>query len=156
MILTAYTILHVVISLVAIAAGFVVLYGLLTSQRLDRWTRFFLATTIATSVTGFGFPVDKFLPSHALAILSLIALGVAVYSRYPRAMRGGWRVTYVIAAMISLYFNMFVLIVQSFLKIPALHACAPNGNEPPFAAAQLALLVAFIVLTVLAVRRFRV
>jgi hypothetical protein len=155
MFLHAFTILHVAISLVAIATGFVVLYGLLTAKRLDGWTKIFLSTTIATSVTGFGFPVDHFMASHALAILSLLALGVAVYARYPRAMIGGWRATYVIAAMVAFYFNVFVLVVQSFLKIPALHALAPEGTEPPFAIAQLVVLVAFIVLSVLAVKRFR-
>jgi len=156
MILTAYTILHVAISLVAIAAGFVVVKGLLTANRLDGWTRLFLITTILTSVTGFGFPVDHFMPSHALGILSLLALGVAVYARYPCQMAGGWRATYVISAIISLYFNVFVLVVQSFLKIPPLHALAPEGTEPPFAIAQGIVLVVFIVLGVLATKRFRV
>lgn len=155
MLLTAFTILHVAISLVAIAAGFVVVYGLLNAKRLDGWTKLFLVTTILTSVTGFGFPVDHFMPSHALAIISLLALGVAVYARYPRQMAGGWRATYVISAMISLYLNVFVLVVQSFLKVPPLHALAPQGTEPPFAIAQGIVLVAFIVLGVLTVKRFR-
>lgn len=155
MILTAYTLFHVVLSLIGIGSGFVVLYGMLTSKSMSGWTALFLATTMATSVTGFGFPVDHFMPSHAIGIISLILLGLAIYARYSHRLTGIWRPTYVIAAVASQYFNVFVLIVQAFLKVPALHALAPTQNEPPFAVAQLAALVAFLVLGTLAVRRFR-
>ena len=152
MILTAYTLFHVVLSLIGIGSGFVVLYGMLTSKSMSGWTALFLATTMATSVTGFGFPVDHFMPSHAIGIISLILLGLAIYARYSHRLTGIWRPTYVIAAVASQYFNVFV---QAFLKVPALHALAPTQNEPPFAVAQLAALVAFLVLGTLAVRRFR-
>lgn len=155
MFLTAYTLFHVVLSLIGIAAGFVVLYGMLWSKPMSGWTALFLTTTVATSATGFGFPVDHFMPSHAIGILSLILLGLAIYARYSRRLTGVWRPTYVITAVASQYFNVFVLIVQAFLKVPALHALAPTQNEPPFAIAQLAALVAFLVLGTLAVRRFR-
>lgn len=154
--MTPLTFVHVVLSLVGIAAGFVVSIGLLTSKRLDGWTAVFLVTTVATSATGFLFPFERFLPSHAVGILSLLVLAVAIVARYPRRLAGIWRPIYVIAAVIALYFNVFVLVVQAFLKVPALHAMAPKQTEPPFLIAQLAVLVLFIALGIAATIRFRV
>jgi hypothetical protein len=153
--LAAFTLVHVVISLIGIGSGFVVLGGLLTRRRLDRWTAVFLTTTVLTSVTGFGFPVDRFLPSHAIAILSLLVLAVAIFARYARRLEGIWRPIYVVGAVVAFYFNFFVLVVQAFLKVPALNALAPTQTEAPFARAQLVVLIAFAVLGVLAVIRFR-
>src|SRR6476620_11679042 len=153
MILHAYTIVHTLISVVAIVAGLVVAYGLLTAQRLERWTGIFLGFTVATSVTGFFFPFHGFTPAIGLGIISMCVLPVAIYARYRRQMTGRWRAVYVITAMLSLYFNLFVLIVQLFLKIPALHALAPTQTEAPFKFAQLSLLVLIIALTVIATLR---
>lgn len=151
--LQTLTLIHVVISLAGIASGLVVMYGFLTNKRLDRWTALFLATTALTSVTGFLFPVRGVTPAIKLGVISLVVLAVATVSRYP--MRLAWRKTHVITACAALYFNVFVLIVQSFEKIPALKAIAPTQKEPPFAIAQIAFLAVFVVLTVFAVRRFR-
>jgi hypothetical protein len=150
-----YTLIHVVISLIAIAAGFVVLAGLLKNRRLDAWTAIFLVTTIATSVTGFGFPFVRLLPSHIVGAISLVVLAMAVLARYTYHMARGWRATYVITAVSALYFNVFVLIVQTFQKVPALAALAPTQSERPFAVTQLIVLVAFLILGYLAVIRFR-
>ena len=149
------TFLHVAISLIAIATGFVVLFGLLTGRRLDRMSAWFLATTVATSVTGFGFPLRPFLPSHVVGIISLVLLTVAIYARYGRDLAGAWRPAYVVTAVVSLYLNVFVLIIQSFLKVPALHALAPTQSEPAFVGAQLTALVAFLLAGAVAVVRFR-
>ena len=150
-----YTLVHVVISLIGIATGFVVLAGLLKNQRLDGWTAVFLVTTTATSLTGFGFPSVRLLPSHIVGAMSLVVLAVAIVARYRHRMVGRWRGTYVITAVMALYFNVFVLVVQSFQKVPALAALAPTQSEPPFAIAELIVLVAFLVLGYLAVIRFR-
>lgn len=150
-----YTLFHVALSLVGIASGFVVIYGMLQNQRLDRWTALFLVTTVATSVTGFGFPFEKLLPSHIFGVISLALLAVTIAARYRFQMIGPWRLAYVVTALMAQYLDVFVLVVQAFLKIPALHALAPNQNEPPFAIAQGIVLVAFIVLGVLAAKRFR-
>jgi hypothetical protein len=146
MLLAAFTFFHVVISLIGIGAGFVVAYGLLTSKRLDHWTTLFLTTTIATSVTGFFFPVKHFMPSHAVGLLSLFILAFSVLARYRYKLAGGWRRTYVITAVIALYLNFFVLIAQLFQKVPALHTLAPTQSEPPFAITQLVALVLFALL----------
>jgi uncharacterized membrane protein SirB2 len=151
--LEIYTLAHVVISLVGIGSGFVVLIGLLSGRRLDGWTALFLVTTVATSATGYGFPFTRLLPSHVVGAISLVVLAVAVYARYARRLTGRWRATYAVCAVAALYFNVFVLVVQSFLKIPILHALAPTQSEPPFAIAQLVVLAAFIVLGVRALRR---
>lgn len=148
------TFIHVLLSLVGIGSGFVVLFGLLAAKRLDGWTALFLVTTVATSVTGFFLPADHFMASHAVGILSLLALAVAIV-RYSFHLAGVWRGAYVIGAVIAQYFDVFVLIVQSFLKVPALKALAPTQSEPPFAVTQLVVLVLFIVLGVFAVRKFR-
>ena len=153
--LPAFTILHVAISVAAIASGFVVLFGMIADRRLDGWTAFFLATTVATSVTGFGFPIKGMTPGIVFGLISLVVLAVAIYARYPRHLVGIWRPAYVIGAVFALYLNFVVLIVQSFQKVPALHALAPKQTEPPFLAVQLASLVAFLVLGTLARRRFR-
>jgi hypothetical protein len=152
-----YTAIHVVISLIGIATGLVVLFGMLGNRWLPRWNAIFLLTTILTSVTGFGFPFsfDHLLPSHKVGFLSLILLAIALVVLYGKHMAGGWRRVYVYTAMIAEWLNIFVLIVQAFLKVPALHALAPNGKEPPFAITQLVVLVIFGWLTIRAARRFQ-
>lgn len=152
--LTALTLFHVAISLIAIASGLIVLLGMLSGRRLDEWTALFLATTVLTSVTGFFLPVHHFTPAHALGIISLLILPVAIFARYGRQMSGAWRWIYVVSAMLALYLNVFVLVVQSFLKVPALKALAPTQTEPAFKFSQLTVLLIFIVLTGLAAIRF--
>jgi hypothetical protein len=146
---------HTLISLVGIAAGLVVAYGLLTAKRLDGWTSIFLWTTVMTSVTGFMLPAGRILPSHIVGALSLVVLAAAIYARYSRGLEGGWRVAYVATAMLALYLNCFVLIVQLFLKVPALKALAPTQSEPPFAITQGVVLVFFVGLSIVAAKRFR-
>ena len=154
MILVAYTILHVVISLVAILSGFVVVFGMMANRRKDRCTVFFLRMTALTSITGFFFPVHHLLPSHVVGLISLAALAVAYVARYRKGLAGGWRAAYVITAVLSLYLNVFVLVFQLFLKVPALKALAPTQSEPPFKIAQLAVLVFLAILGAVAARRF--
>ena len=151
-----FILIHVAISLVGIFSGFVVLFGMMAGKRLDGWTALFLATTVATSVTGFCFfPFDGFTPAQTFGILSVVLLALAIYGRYSRRLAGGWRKVYVITAVASLYLNVFVGIVQSFEKIPFLHALAPKQNEPPFFIAQGIALVLFIAAGVFAVKGFR-
>jgi hypothetical protein len=153
--LAPLTFIHTAISLIGIATGLVVLFfGLLASQRLPRWTSWFLATTVLTSVTGFFLPAAHFMPSHAVGILSLLVLAVALFALYSKHLMGGWRRTYVIAAVIALYLNVFVLAAQLFAKVPALKELAPTQTEDPFKVAQGVVLVAFIVLGALAATRF--
>ncbi len=146
---------HVGISLVGVVAGFVVAQGFLSNRLQKGWNALFLATTIATSVSGFLLPADRFLPSHAFGIISLVVLGLALLARYVKHESGRWRATYRVNALIAFYLNLFVLIVQMFLKVPFLKALAPTQTELPFALAQLALLVAFLVVTVLALKSSR-
>ena len=149
-----FTIVHVVLSLVGILSGLVVLYGLLTANRMDGWTMLFLVTTVATSVTGFGFPFHGLTPAIILGILSLMVLTAASAARYVFHLTASWRWIYVVGSVVALYFNVFVLVVQAFLKMPALHALAPKGSEPPFAIAQGIVLVLFILAGILSVKRF--
>ncbi|MGO9124584.1 MAG: hypothetical protein ACLP6G_06815 [Terriglobales bacterium] len=153
--LETYTLVHVGISLVGIGSGLIVVFGMLSGKRLDGWTALFLATTVLTSVTGFGFSFDHLLPSHKVGIISLVVLAVAILAYYPLHLAGGWRRTYVICAVTALYLNVFVLVVQSFLKVPALHALAPAGKEPPFLVAQLIVMAIFIGLGVGAAKKFQ-
>lgn len=152
--IATFTLLHVVISLVGIGSGLVVMYGFLASSRLDRWTILFLVSTIATSVTGFLFPIEHLTPGIVIGILSLVLLAVAIGARYGLQMKGAWRATYVVTAALALYFNVFVLVVQSFEKVPALKALAPTHQAPPFAVAQLIVLAVFVTLTALGLKRF--
>ncbi len=155
MILHVYTIIHTLISLVGIFTGLVVLFGMVAGERLDGWTKWFLITTVLTSVTGFFFPFHGFTPAYGVGIISLLVLAVAIYARYPRQLAGAWRWIYVVTAVIALYLNVFVAVVQAFLKVPALHAMAPTQTEPPFKLTQLVVLALFIVLGIVAVIRFR-
>jgi hypothetical protein len=150
-----FTIIHVVISLIGIASGFVVMYGLLAGKRLNGWTALFLASTVATSLTGFGFPFDHLLPSHKVGIISLFVLALAILARYVLHLAGRWRWVYVVSAVIALYLNVFVGIVQSFQKVPALKALAPTQSETPFLLTQLFVLALFVALAIVAAIRFR-
>ena len=150
-----YTFLHVLISLVGIGTGLIVMFGFLNGRRREGMNTLFLITTVLTSVTGFGFPFDHLLPSHILGIISLVVLPIAIPARYVFHLDGTWRRIYVITASIALYLNVFVLVAQSFMKVPALNALAPTQKEPPFLIAQLVVMFIFIGLTTLAVKRFR-
>jgi len=155
--LATFTMVHVIISLIGIASGFAVLSGLLGSNRMAGMTALFLITTILTSATGFLFPFEKLLPSHMIGILSLVLLAIACFALYGMKLSGAWRWIYVVTALLAFYFNVFVLVIQSFLKIPALTALAP-GNPPAgpvFAVVQGIVLVFFIVVIIGAIRRFR-
>jgi hypothetical protein len=146
--------IHVALSLVGIVSGLVVLYGLLSGKALGGWTALFLATTILTSVTGFPLAPFGFDPPRAVGTLSLVLLAVAVGAYYLFHLAGMWRWVYVVTAMASLYLNCFVLVFQGFLKVPALHDLAPTQSEPPFLIAQSTVLIIFVVLGFLAVRKF--
>src|SRR5947199_2865640 len=150
--LQTFTLVHVLISLAGIASGLVVMYGFLTKNRVEGWTLVFLTTTALTSLTGFLFPFKGMTPAIVLGVISLSVLAIAIVTRYPLHL--AWRKTYVITACVALYFNVFVLVVQSFEKIPALRAIAPTQKEVPFAIAQIAILMVFIGLTALAVKKF--
>jgi hypothetical protein len=155
MILHVYTVIHTLISLVGIFSGLVVLFGLLSAKHLDGWTKWFLITTVATSVTGFFFPFHGFTPAIGVGIISLLVLAVAIYARYPRQLAGHWRWIYVVTAVIALYLNVFVAVVQAFEKVPALKVMAPTQTEPPFKLTQLVVLALFVVLGIVAAIRFR-
>ena len=155
--LETFTLAHVIISLIGIVSGIIVMFGLLGSNRMPGLTAIFLLFTILTSATGFLFPFDKLLPSHIIGILSLVLLAIACIALYVMKLSGAWRWIYVLTAMISLYLNVFVLVIQSFLKVPVLHALAPSvpPSEPPFAVAEGLVLVFFVIVITGAVRRFR-
>ncbi|MBL9122094.1 MAG: hypothetical protein JNG90_00570, partial [Planctomycetaceae bacterium] len=146
--------IHVAVSLVGIATGFVLMWGMLKSRPLNGWTAVFLATTLATSATGFLFPFQGVTPGIILGIISIPLLALAIYARYARGMQGAWRPVYLLSALVAQYLNVLVLIVQSFQKIGPLHDLAPNQNELPFVAAQLAALAAFLVIGALALKKF--
>lgn len=148
-----FTLLHVILSLIGIGAGLVWLVGLVAGRWLAIWDGAFLMTTVATTLTGFLFPVTAFTPALGVGLISTLALTVAIVARYAFHLRGPWLGIHVIAAALALYLNAFVAVVQSFLKIGTLNALAPNGNEPPFVAAQGLVLVAILTLGFLARRR---
>lgn len=152
--LSAFTTLHVVLSLIGILAGIVVVLGMLAARRLPGWTALYLLTTILTSVTGLLFPFSGLLPSHVLAIISLVVLALAVLALYVFELRGTWRWVYVVAAVIALYLNVFVGIVQAFQKVSFLQPLSPTQSEPPFVIAQLAVLAIFVLLAGWAIRSF--
>ena len=155
--LATFTLVHVIISLVAIATGILVMAAMIGRRTTPVLTAIFLVFTILTSATGFLFPVPQLLPSHVIAIVSLLLLATACVALYALRLSGAWRWIYVVTALVSLYLNVFVLVIQSFLKVPALHALAPSvpPAEPPFAVAQGIVLVFFIIVITGVIRRYR-
>lgn len=153
--LATFTVLHVIISLIGIVAGLIAMSGWLKSDPSRSPTAIFLAATILTSATGFLFPFNKLLPSHVVGMISLVLLAIATFALYGSRLAGVWRPIFTVAATLSLYLNVFVLVVQSFLKIPLLKALAPTQTEPAFLIAQGATLLVFVVLTILSTVRFR-
>jgi hypothetical protein len=152
--ISTFTSIHVTLSLIGIVAGLIVLYGMVAARKLESWTALFLATTVLTSATGFLFPVAGFLPSHAVGALSLVLLGAAILALYIFRLAGPWRWIYVVCTVVALYLNAFVGVVQAFRKVPVLETLAPTQSEPPFLIAQVAVMAIFIVLGIVAVRRF--
>lgn len=149
----AFTELHTIISLIGIATGLVFLGGLLGGRWLNLWNQLFLVFTILTSVTGFFFHSKVFGPPHVVGVISLIDLAIALVALNAFERVGIWRPVYTITAVMALYLNFFVGVVQAFQKIPSLHALAPTQTEPPFAIAQGLALIAFAIAGFLAVRR---
>jgi hypothetical protein len=151
---SSFTLVHVVLSLIGIFSGLIVLFAMLGGKRLDGWTALFLATTVLTSVTGFFFPRSQVLPSHIVGVISLIVLAAAIVALYVYRLAGSWRWIYVAGAVLALYLNIFVGIVQAFQKLPFLQPLAPTQSEPPFLVTQLVVLAIFILLGVMGVKRF--
>ena len=154
MILQIYTVIHTLISLVAIFAGLVVLFAMLSGHRANGWTKWFLIAAVATTLTGFFFPFRAVTPAIILGIITVPVLVITIFARYSRRLAGPWRSIYVIGPVITLYFNLFVLVVQLFEKVPALHAAAPTQTESPFKFTQLTVLLVSILLGIIAVIRF--
>jgi hypothetical protein len=152
----AFTLFHVVITLVAIGSGLIVVGGMFASNRLPSTTSLFLLTTVLTSVTGFLFPIHGFTPALGVGILSCVLLAIALFAYYGKHLTGAWRWIYVVTAIVSLYFNVFVLVIQSFIKVAALNALAPTqSNEPAFVIAQALVLALFVLMGFIATVRFR-
>jgi hypothetical protein len=150
----SFTVLHVILSLIGIVSGLVVLVGMWAARRLEGWTALFLGSTVATSLTGFLFHSAHFGPPHVVGLISLVLLVLAILAFYSYHLAGSWRWVYVVTAVAALYFNVFVGVVQAFQKLPLLQPLAPTGSEPPFVIAQGLVLVAFVVFTVVALKRF--
>jgi hypothetical protein len=152
--MSTFTWVHTALSVAALIAGLVVVIGLFSSKTLRGWTTFFLVTAIATSATGFGFPFQSFGASHWVGVISLLVLALAVLARYVLHYTGAWRWLYAVCMVVGFYFLVFVLIAQAFKKVPSLAALAPTLSEPPFAIAQVAVLVIFVVIAVATARKF--
>ena len=153
--MSAFTLLHVVLSLIGIVSGIVVVAAMLGSRIANGWTALFLTTTVLTSVTGFLFPTDQILPSHIVGIVSLVVLIIAIAALYGYRLARSWRWIYVVTAVVALYLNVFVLVAQGFQKVAVLNALAPTQSDPGFIIAQLIVLAIFVVLGIKAVRSFR-
>jgi hypothetical protein len=151
----AFTLLHVAITLVAIGSGLIIVGGMFASHKLPITTALFLLTTALTSVTGFLFPIHGLTPALCVGILACVVLAIALFALYKEHLLGAWRWIFVITAVASLYLNVFVLVVQSFVKVSALNALAPTQSESPFAITQAVVLAIFILIALIAVVKFR-
>jgi hypothetical protein len=152
--ITTFTLIHTLISLIAITAGLVVMGGLMAERRLDGWIGLFLVTTALTSITGFMFPLTQLIASHYVGFISLLILPPVIYARYRKHLLGKWRGVFVVGTALTLYLNFFVLVVQLFRRVPALLVSAPTQKEPPFVVTQILVLALFAVLSVAAFKKF--
>ena len=152
--LETFTFVHVVISLVGIMTGFIIVALMLQSAPIAGWNAFFLISTILTSVTGYFFPIKGLTPAHIVGAISLVILAVALFALYSKKLAGRWRAVYVACAVAALWFNFFVAIAQSFQKFAYLNKFAPTGSEPAFVATQAVVLILFILVGIVAVRRY--
>jgi len=150
-----FTLLHTVLSLVGIVAGLVVVGGLVTGTRLDRWAAVFVVTTVLANASGFGFPFVKLIASHVVGIVSLVVLAGVIVADYVKHLAGVWRTTYAVGVVLATYLNVFVLVAQLFKRIPVLFLLAPTQSEPPFALTQVLVMALFVWLGVGAVKGFR-
>jgi hypothetical protein len=151
----AFTLLHVIITLIAIGSGLIAVGGMFASHRLPGTTAIFLFTTVLTNVTGFLFPIHRFTPALGVGIVSCVILAVALIAYYGKHLTGAWRWIYVATAIASLYLNVFVLVAQSFVKVAALNVLAPTQSEPPFLIAQVSVMLIFILIGIFAAIKFR-
>ena len=152
---STFTTVHVVLSVIGIFSGIIVLVGMFSANRLTGWTALFLVSTVLTSVTGFFFHSEHFGPPHVIGVISLVVLALVILARYVYRLAGAWRRIYVGGAVLALYLNVFVGVVQAFQKLPFLSQLAPTQSEPPFLVAQLIVLAIFVVLGICAAMRFR-
>jgi hypothetical protein len=164
--LEAFTVIHVLITFVAIGTGFPVVFGLIGSHRLPKTTAIFWVFTVLTSVTGFMFflspSVRGFSPATATGVLAAIVFLFGLFALYVKYLYGAWRWVYVVAAVMSLYLNVFVLIVQTFEKVKLINPAAPMVGPPfaepqqfQFAVSQIAVLVIFVMLGIVGAIKFR-
>ena len=153
--IATFTLIHTVLSLVGIVAGLVVVGGLVTGTRLNRWAAVFVVTTVLANASGFGFPFVKLIASHVVGIVSLVVLATVIVADYVKHFAGRWRTTYAVGVVLATYLNVFVLVAQLFKRIPVLFVAAPTQSEPPFALTQLLVLALFVWLGVGAVKGFR-
>jgi hypothetical protein len=152
---STFTQFHVFLSLIGIFSGVVVVLAMLAAIRLPLLTAVFLLTTVATSVTGFMFHFASFGPPEIVGVISLIVLGIAILALYGYKLAGTWRRIYVATAVLALYLNVFVGVVQTFQKVPFFHALAPTQTELPFALAQGVILILFVGLGIAVAKKFR-
>ncbi|HWZ98031.1 MAG TPA: hypothetical protein VN025_09740 [Candidatus Dormibacteraeota bacterium] len=152
--MTPLTFIHVLLSLIGIATGFLVIFQMIGAKSLGGLNATFLWTTILTSVTGYFFPYKGVTPGIVIGAISLVALAIAAFALYSKKLAGSWRAVYVTTAVMAQFFNVLVLIVQSFMKIPALHAMAPTGDEPIVKIVQVCALLLLIVLGIAAGKKF--
>jgi len=152
--ISAFTTFHVILSVIGIVTGLVAVFGMLSARRCSAWTALFLLTTVATSVTGFMFPSSAFDAAQGVGVISLVTLAASILALYVYQLAGAWRWIYVVSAVLALYLNVFVGVVQAFQKVPFLHPLAPKGSEPPFVIAQVLVMAIFVILGILAIKRF--
>jgi hypothetical protein len=152
--IATFTLLHVIISLIGIASGLIVLFGMFGAHRLPGWTALFLLTTVLTSVTGFLFPATTLTPGAIFGIASLVVLLPTVLALYLFHLHGWWRWIYTGGAVVALYLNVFVLVAQSFDKIPILQPFGPTHSKPPFLITEAVVLAIFVVLGIMALVKF--
>ena len=152
---TTLTGFHTWLSLIAIAAGLLLLPAMAAGRPAGGLAELFLATAVLTSATGFLFPFTKLLPSHVVGVISLVVLAFAIVAYYPYRLAGPWRTVYLGGALAALYLNVFVGVVQAFQKIVPLNHLAPTQSELPFVVVQAAVLLGFVALFVWALRVFR-
>src|SRR5262245_14349667 len=123
--------MHVAFSLFALAAGLVVVAGLLAERSIPVWTALYVASGLAAAVTGFGLPVTAAVPRY-LGILVLALLLTTAIARCVFRRAGPWHRIHAVAAVLSVHVFVFFAIGEAFLRISILNGLSPTLTELPF------------------------
>jgi hypothetical protein len=155
MIVSMLTFIDFGLELIAIGAGAMALFRLLTGLLPNKWAVLFLKCSLVASVTALLIPFQHFTLTQEAAMLSVYGTGVAVLAWRKFHFRGDWQSIFAWSITLVLYLNIVVAFTQAFKRISLFKPLNPTQFDMPFLATQSVVLAMFVALGIVAVKRFR-